>query len=72
MPSAKHSCSGSFDRFAKSRTTIDRRGGVDGVAGLSSPIVLATGGELDGLTIGPAGDPTADQAGNPGGYAPRP
>src|SRR5271169_3700135 len=26
-PSAKYSCSGSFDRLAKGRTTIDRRGG---------------------------------------------
>src|SRR5580693_6361868 len=26
IPSAKYSCSGSFDRFVKGRTTIDRRG----------------------------------------------
>src|SRR4029077_1297927 len=45
MPSAKYSCSGSFDRFAKGSTTIDRRGAVVlAMAGVSCGPVAAGAG----------------------------
>src|SRR5215472_12866772 len=38
IPSAKYSCSGSFDKFANGRTTIDKRGaGMPAMTGVCGP-----------------------------------
>src|SRR5215471_11538767 len=54
MPSTKYSCSGSFDKFAKGRTTIDSRGRVDGTAALPASRVLVIGAELGAAGVGGA------------------
>src|SRR6516225_6195820 len=54
MPSTKYSCSGTFDKFAKGRTTIDSRGRVDGTATLPASRVLVMGAELGAAGVGGA------------------
>src|SRR5262249_51611180 len=54
MPSTKYSCSGSFDKFAKGRTTIDSRGRVGGTAALLASRVLVMGAELGAAGVGGA------------------
>src|SRR5215467_6012918 len=51
MPSTKNSCSGSFDRLAKGRTTIDNRGRADGTTALPASRVRVVGPELDAAGI---------------------
>ncbi len=42
IPSAKYSCSGSLDRFAKGRTTMESRGAA-GVMGAPTSLLLMIG-----------------------------
>src|SRR5215469_15684733 len=44
IPSTKYSCSGSFERFVKGRTTIDRRG--------AEALAIPVAAELDGVAAG--------------------
>src|SRR6516164_7197616 len=53
MPSTKYSCSGSFDKFAKGRTTIDSRGRANG-ATLPASRVLVVGAEPGAVAVGGA------------------
>src|SRR3984893_10546859 len=51
IPSAKYSCSGSFDKFAKGRTTIDRRG-AGSASGTGGRCALAAAGAWTGTAVG--------------------
>src|SRR5215469_1680551 len=58
MPSTKNSCSGSFDRLAKGRTTIDNRGRADGTTALpTSRVLVVMGAELGAAGVGGARRP---------------
>src|SRR5262252_7844142 len=54
MPSTKYSCSGSFDRLANGRTTIDNRGRADGTAALPASRVRVAGAGLGAAGVGGA------------------
>src|SRR5215469_7243316 len=54
MPSTKNSCSGSLDRLAKGRTTIDNRGRADETTALPASRVLVVGSELGAAGVGGA------------------
>src|SRR5262249_52108331 len=51
MPSAKYSCSGSFDKLAKGRTTSDRRG-AGSASGAGGRCALAAAGVWTGTAVG--------------------
>src|SRR5215469_221018 len=58
MPSTKNSCSGSFDRLAKGRTTIDNRGRADGMTALAaSRVLVVVEAELGTAGVGGARRP---------------
>src|SRR5215831_11803566 len=51
MPSAKYSCSGSFDKLAKGKTTIERRG-AGSASGAGGRCALAAAGAWTGTAVG--------------------